>query len=143
MARPRDRRAFLHPLHALLLAFPIALFTSALVSDLTYLNTAVVQWSHFSAWLLAGAQIFASLVLIWAIVDFLSLRTTGYRNRTLVYLILLAAMWIAGLLNCFQHSRDSWSSVGTVGLVLSILATLLAIGAGWLAYSTPTAREEV
>jgi uncharacterized membrane protein len=36
------------PLHALLLAFPVALFASALLSDITYLKSAEIQWSNFS-----------------------------------------------------------------------------------------------
>ena len=53
----------------------------------------------------------------------------------MLYLILLAAMWIIGLVNAFQHSQDGWSSVGTAGLLLSILSTLLALAAGWVGYS--------
>jgi len=128
---------FLHPLHGLLLAFPIALFASALASDITYLNTAVVQWSHFSAWLIAGAQLFGALIVIWAIAAFVRLRGTPFRLRALIYLGLAGAMWIVGLLNSFQHSRDAWSSVGTTGLFLSIFSTLLALAAGWVAYSAP------
>ncbi|EHN71864.1 hypothetical protein SMCF_8723, partial [Streptomyces coelicoflavus ZG0656] len=43
-----------NPLHAILLCFPIALFTSALISDIAYLRTAEMQWSNFSAWLIVG-----------------------------------------------------------------------------------------
>lgn len=42
----------LHPLHAILLAFPMALFSGALLSDITYLNSAEMQWSNFFAWLI-------------------------------------------------------------------------------------------
>ena len=55
-------------LQALLLAFPVALFPAALVSDITYLNTAEMQWSNFSAWLLAGGELFTGLLLIGAVI---------------------------------------------------------------------------
>lgn len=129
------RTILVNPVHGILLAFPIALFSSALASDITYLNTAVVQWSHFSAWLIAGAQLFGAFVLVWAIVSFIRLRRTALRGRALLYLLLITAMWIGGLINSFQHSRDGWSSVGTLGLVLSLLTTLLALLAGVIAYS--------
>jgi uncharacterized membrane protein len=134
--RPR-----LHPLHAILLSFPIALFSAALVTDITYLRTAEIQWSNFSAWLIAGALVFGGLVGAWAIVDLLLAGRRGGRGRTMAYVLILALMWVLGLLNAFQHSRDAWSSVGTTGLVLSILCTVLALAAGWLAYSTPAVRE--
>lgn len=138
---PEPGSPLLHPLHAILLAFPIALFSAGLASDITYLNTAVIQWSNFSSWLIAGAELFGGLVLIWAIVDFVRLRATPYRGRLLVYLILVAVMWIAGLINAFNHSRDAWSSVGTLGLVLSIVTTILALIVGWIGYSATVIRE--
>lgn len=121
-------------LHAILLAFPIALFGAALVSDIAYLNSAEIQWSNFSAWLITGALVFGALVLLWALIDLLR------RRRGLIYAALLGLMCLVGLINAFQHSRDAWSSVGTTGLVLSILSALLALAAGWLGYSRSTAK---
>lgn len=133
--RQRLLHPLLHPLHALLLAFPIALFSSALASDITYLNSAEIQWTNFSQWLLAGGCLMGGLALLWAIVLAVTVRGSG-RGRAVLYLVLLVVMWIAGLLNSFQHSRDGWSSVETTGLVLSILSTLAALAAGWVGYSS-------
>jgi uncharacterized membrane protein len=144
MAHPRPLGAtFLHPLHAILLAFPVALFTAALVTDITYLNTAVIQWSNFSSWLIAGALLFGALVLLWAIIGLIKPRAPGLRGRALLYLVIVALMWAAGLFNAFKHSSDAWSSVGTLGLLLSIVTTVLALIAGWIGYGTSTAREIV
>lgn len=135
----------LHPLHALLLAFPIALFSSALASDITYLNTAEIQWTNFSQWLLAGGCLMGGFALLWAIVLAVTARGVerngSGRGRAVLYLVLLAVMWIAGLLNSFQHSRDGWSSVETTGLVLSIISTLAALAAGWVGYSSLRAER--
>ena len=49
-------------------------------------------------------------------------------------------MWLVGLINTFQHSRDGWSSVGTVGLILSLIATASALIAGWIGYSAGKGR---
>ena len=118
------------PLHAILLAFPIALFTFAVFTDLAYLGTAQIQWTNFSAWLIAGGLLSGGLVGLWAIVDLVR-----GRRRALTYLLLLAAMWVAGLVNAFQHSRDGWASVGAAGLMLSLLSAGLALAAGWVAFS--------
>ena len=53
----------------------------------------------------------------------------------------LALAWIFGLINAFKHSQDAWSSVGTFGLILSILSAVLALVAGWFAHSISTVRE--
>lgn len=125
-----------NPLHAILLSFPIALFSSALVTDIVYLRTAEIQWTNFSAWLISGALLFGGLVLVWALIGLvLDLRGPG-RLRSLIYVGLLAIMFILGLINAFKHSQDAWSSVGTFGLVLSILCTVLALAAGVIAHSS-------
>lgn len=130
-----------NPIHPILLGFPIALFSSALVTDIVYLRTAEVQWTNFSAWLISGALLFGGLVLAWALVALvLDLRGSG-RLRRMIYAAVLAVMWILGLLNAFKHSQDGWSSVGVFGLVLSILCTLLALGAGVIAHSSLWTRE--
>lgn len=129
------RRRPLHPLHAILLGFPIALFACALLSDITYLNSAEMQWSNFSAWLIVGALLFGAPVLLWAALSLVRHRRDAMRSRALVYVLLLFAMWIAGLINAFKHSQDAWSSVGTVGVILSVISTLAALAAGWVAHS--------
>ena len=50
---------------------------------------------------------------------------------------------MTGLLNAFKHSQDAWSSVGTFGLILSILSTLLALAAAAIAYSGVLNREVI
>ena len=131
-------RSFTNPIHAILLAFPVALYPAALLSDITYLNTAVIQWTNFSSWLIAGADVFAGLVLAWALVSQFLGRT---RQRGWAYVIVVALMFIAGVLNAFQHARDGWHSVGTFGLVLSILCTILAFVAAFLAHGQTQVKE--
>ena len=125
----------LHPLHAIFLAFPIAMFAAALASDITYLRTAEIQWTNFSAWLITGALVFGAPVVLWAIVTLIRGRKRDPGRHHLVYFILVAVMWVAGLVNAFQHSRDAWSSVETTGLVLSIVSTLAALAAGWVGHA--------
>ena len=131
-----------HVLHALLLSFPVALFPAALVTDIAYLKTAQIQWTNFSAWLIAGAMVFVGLVLAWSLVRLV----LGYRGpeRTprLIYTVVLAVLFVLGLINSLKHSQDGWSSVGAFGLTLSILCALLAVGAGLLAHLGSTVRED-
>lgn len=134
-------RSFLHPLHAILLAFPVALSCGAVLSDIAYLNSAVVQWSHFSAWLLAFTALFGGLVLAWAIVAFVMARHSPLRRPTLLYLVMIAFMWVLSVVNSFHHAKDAWFSVGPWGLIMSIVIALLALAAAWIGHSTPRQRE--
>ncbi len=135
------RRSFANPLHAILLAFPVALYPSALLSDITYFNTAEVQWTNMSSWLIAGADFFAGLVLAWALFGLFFGRARHAKGRGTVYLIVVAVMFVAGVWNAMHHARDGWHSVGTVGLVLSAFCTLLAFIAAFIAYGSMISEE--
>lgn len=138
MLAPTLSRPFLHPLHAILLSFPIALFASGLVADITYLNSAEMQWSNMAAWAITGALVFGGMTLLWAAIDAFRRRGSAVGGRAGLYLLLLVVMWVAGFINAFQHSRDAWSSVGTAGLLLSIGSTGAALAAGWVGFGAHT-----
>ncbi len=127
-------RPMLHPIHAILLAFPVALFTGALVADIAYLRTAELQWSNFSSWMIAAALLVGGLVLAWALVSLILARAYE-RLRMIAYVLALAIMFAAGLVNAFQHSRDGWSSVAALGLALSIVSTVSALIAAAIGFS--------
>jgi len=122
--------------HAILLAFPVALFTFALLTDIAYLQTAEIQWTNFSSWQIVGALLGGGPVLVWSITLAVGARRRAHRQPSLTYAVLIAIMWVAGLVNAFQHSQDAWSSVGVTGLVLSIISTACALAASWVAHRT-------
>ena len=45
-------RVAMRPIHPMLVPFPIACFTGALITDIAYWKTAEMMWADFSAWLL-------------------------------------------------------------------------------------------
>ncbi len=63
-----------HPIHPMLVPFPIACFVGALVTDIAYWATAEMQWANFSAWLLFAGLIMGCLAAIAGLIDFLSSR---------------------------------------------------------------------
>lgn len=123
----------LHPLHALLLAFPLPLFVGALLSDLAYMKTLHVQWANFSSWLIAGALFMGGFALLWALIDLVRGRVER-RGALVLYVLALAAMWAAGFVNVLVHAKDAWATMPE-GLILSAITALLALVAGWLGYS--------
>ena len=143
MAGYRNWCGMLHPLHAILLAFPIALYSYAVATDIAYLNTAQIQWSNFSAWSITLALFFNGLVLAWAIIEAIMGRRSPGLMRGLIYLVILVVMFIVGLINIFHHSQDGWPSVGAPGLIMSIVCALLALIAAWMLHSRSIVRKVV
>jgi uncharacterized membrane protein len=136
---PRARRP-LHPLHAILLAFPFPLFLGGLLGDLAYQSSYQMQWANFAAWLNAGGLLAGALVLLWALVN-LFRRGTARKGRLALYFAVLLATCVLGLVNAFVHTKDAWA-IMPEGLWWSAITTLLAFVAAWIGYSGFPAGEE-
>jgi len=127
------RSKAIHPVHAVLLAGTFTLFLGALLNDLAYWSTYYVQWTNFASWLIAGGLVTGAITLVFALVD---LRHAVQRSvPSLVYPLLLLGSWIAGLFNAVVHAKDAYA-VMPEGLVLSVVAALLAGVATWLGFSS-------
>lgn len=123
----------LHPLHAILLAFPLPMFLGALLSDIAYWKTFQMQWSNFASWLIVGGLLVGGFALLWALVDvFRSGRAR--RSRAAIYFVVLLAMWVIGLINALVHSKDAFA-IMPEALYLSAAAALLALIASWMGYA--------
>jgi uncharacterized membrane protein len=123
----------LHPLHAILLAFPLPLFLGALASDLAYRSSFHIQWANFSSWLIAGGLLVGGFTLLWALIN-LFRRGSARRGRLMLYFVVLLAMWGLGFVNALVHAKDAWATMPE-GLYLSAITTLLALVAAWIGYS--------
>lgn len=128
-------RQGLRGLHGLFLSFPAALFTIGVLTDIAYLKSAEVQWTNFSQWLITGALFFGGIAAAWSLVAIVLSLRTSVRTWRVVEFGALALMFVLGLINAFKHSQDAWSSVGALGLILSILCSLLALAAAFIAMS--------
>jgi uncharacterized membrane protein len=138
ISTPGPRRP-LHPLHAILLAFPFPLFLGALLSDLAYGASFQVQWANFSSWLIAGGLLVGAFALLWALI--LLFRSGTARNRRpVIYFVVLLAMWVLGFVNALVHAKDAWATMPE-GLYLSVITALLALVAAWVGYSGFRAGE--
>lgn len=129
----------LHPLHAILLAFPLPLFLGALLSDLAYRGSFEVQWANFSSWLIAGGLLVGGFVLLWALINVFR-SAKGHRRRPIAYFVALLVMWVFGFVNALVHAKDAWATMPE-GLYLSAVTVLLALAAAWIGYSGFRADE--
>src|SRR5690349_14456035 len=73
MPNPKSAASiFGHPVHVMLVPFPIAFFVAALGCDVVFWNTLNASWATAAAWLLGGGLVMAALAAIAGLTDFLS-----------------------------------------------------------------------
>ena len=129
----------LHPLHSILLAFPLPLFLGALLSDYAYWSSYQMQWANFSSWLIAGGLLVGGFALLWALIDLIR-SGAARRTRAAVYFVVLLAMWVIGFVNALVHAKDAFA-IMPEALFLSAAAAVLALVAAWMGYSGYQTRE--
>jgi uncharacterized membrane protein len=109
-----------------LLGGTVPLFLGVVLTDIAYFKTYEVQWKNFASWLIVGGLVFCGLAMLWALID---LVRVGWRvRRNAIYLLLLLAVFVFGLVNAFVHAGDAWASMPQ-GLVLSVIDIVLVLTA--------------
>jgi uncharacterized membrane protein len=105
----------------------------SLLSDLAYRSTFEVQWINFSQWLNAGGLLVGAFAVFWALVN-LFRWSRARERRTIIYFVVLLAMWGIGFIGALVHARDAWATMPE-GLYLAAITALLALIAAWIGYS--------
>src|SRR3954451_10430650 len=124
-----------HPIHPMLVPFPIACFVGTLVTDLAYWKTAEMMWANFSAWLLFAGLLVGVLAAIAGLIDFLSNRLIRALAPAWLHMVGNAVVMVLAFFNALVHSRDAWTSVVPTGLVLSSLTVLVLLFTGCMGWT--------
>lgn len=111
--------------------FAVACFIGTMITDITYFRTAEMMWANFSAWLLTAGLVVGAVAAILCLVDFFIGRLVGVNRLSAVYVLGNGIALVLGIFNALIHSRDAWTSVVPMGLVLSA-ATLIVLIIGGL-----------
>src|SRR5205085_3165448 len=59
-----------HPIHPMLIPFPIAFLVGALLTDIAYLKSGWAMWAYASSWLIGAGIGFALLAAIFGFIDY-------------------------------------------------------------------------
>jgi uncharacterized membrane protein len=124
-----------HPIHPMLVPFPIACFVGTLLTDLAYWRSGDMMWADFSAWLVTVGVIMGFLAAIAGLIDFLGNRLVRAQSPAWPHAIGNIVVLILATCNMLVHSRDGWTSVVPTGLILSALVALILLFTGWMGWA--------
>jgi uncharacterized membrane protein len=120
-----------HPLHPMLIPFPVACFVLTFVSDLAFWRTANDFWASASLWLLGVGLLMAGLAAVMGLVDVMG--DAKIRNLTEAWLHaggnVLAVL--IELYNWYSRLENGGLAVVPTGLVLSFVVVLILLFTGW------------
>src|ERR1700761_8762380 len=119
----------------MLVPVPIVCFIGALLTDIMYAVTAEIMWADFSAWLLVAGVIIGVLAAIAGLIDLLGNRLIRAQAPAWPHAIGNLIVLVLAFFNALIHTRDAWTSVMPVGLILSIITVLILPITGWLGWS--------
>jgi uncharacterized membrane protein len=128
------------PIHPMVSAVPIACFVGALLTDLTYWGTAEMMWADFSAWLISVGLILGVLAAIAGLVDFIARPAIRAPGPAWPHALGTPVVLVLAVLNSLVHSRDAWTSVVPLGLILSAATVAVLLGTVWLGWTLGQGR---
>ena len=131
-----------HPVHPMMVAFPIALYTSTLVALIVHAATGDPFWYRAAMWTCLGGVVMAILAAVPGLVDLLALpafskaRETGLRHAAFN---LLALLFFAATLAVIygEYTRGRFADSAPITLAaFGIGSTLVAGWFGWTLVQT-------
>jgi uncharacterized membrane protein len=121
-----------HPIHPILVPFPLGLLTTSFVFDVVHLLTGNGKWSEISFWMIAAGVIGGLAAAVFGLIDWLAIpsgtraKVVGLWHGTtnVVMVTLFIVSWVL--------RADAPGAPGTIAVLLSFVAVGLASLGGFL-----------
>ena len=121
-----------HPIHPMIIPFPIVFFVSTFVVDLTYLSRGDRTWALAAMWLLGAGLTMAALAALAGLTDFLGdRRIRNIKDAWLHMIGNVVAVLIEAVNLYLRWSQGAERAVAPGGVVLSGVVVLLLLFTGW------------
>ena len=120
-----------HPIHPMLIPFPIAFLIATFVSDLIFWRTGNSAWSTASIYLLGAALIMAALAAVAGLTDFLGDRRIRALSAAWHHMIGNVVVVLLSLFNWYSRYDAGEAAVLPTGILISFVVVLILLYTGW------------
>lgn len=121
-----------HPIHPMLVVFPIAFLVAVLAADLAFWGTNDPFWARASTWLLGAGVVMGVLAAAVGLVEFLTISRVRFLAAGRIYFLGNATAILLALANLlYRIDEDLGAGVIPFGLILSAVVAVLLV-TGWL-----------
>lgn len=133
MPNPKSTAQILgHPLHPMLVTFPIAFFVGTFVSDLVYLVRGDAFWARVSFWLLVAGLAMGALAALAGFTDFLGDRLIRAIRTAWYHMIGNVTAVVLSLISLWLRCRDGVAADYPAVFWISLIVVLIFVVTGWL-----------
>jgi uncharacterized membrane protein len=119
-----------HPIHPMLVPFPIVCFILTFVADILYTRTHDTSWSTASVWLLVVGLLFAALAAIAGLTDFLGDDRVRGASDAVKHMLANVTAVVLELVNVILRWRDT-GFIDSTGVYISGIVVLILLYSGW------------
>jgi uncharacterized membrane protein len=125
-----------HPLHPMIIPFPIAFFVSTLVTDLIFLSTGRPGFAEASMWLLGAGLATALLAAVLGFADFIGERLIRGLRQAWMHMIGNGLAVALEAVNFYLRSgtTDMHATVAPAGVTLSAVVVVMLLFNGWMGW---------
>jgi uncharacterized membrane protein len=120
-----------HPVHPMLIVFPLGLLATAVIFDIITLSTSDGKWSTMAWYMIAAGIIGGLLAAVFGLIDWIGIpsntraKAVGlwHGGLNVLVVLLFAVSWLL--------RRPEPASPSSLALTLSFAAVIIAMVAGW------------
>ena len=125
-------KLFGHPIHQMLIVFPLGLLATALMFDVVHLATDNGYWSEIAFWMIAAGILAGLIAAPFGALDWMAI-PSGTRASRVGFLHGLGNVFVLALFALsWWIRRDTPGVPGAIALAASFVGFFLALGTGWL-----------
>jgi uncharacterized membrane protein len=120
-----------HPIHPMLVVFPIGLWVFSLIADLVYQwDLGSYTWSIVAYYTLAGGIVGALLAAVPGLIDLMAIQDRRAKRIGIVHMVVNLVAVALYAVNLYIRSQQGYST--TTGTALSVIGVGLLSLSGWL-----------
>ena len=119
-----------HPIHPMLIPFPIVCFIGVLVTDIVFLNNHDPGWATASRWLLGVGIVMAALAAVAGLTDFMGDDRVRRLGDAVKHMLANVTAVVLEIVNFFIRLNND-DAIPGLGIILSAIVVLLLVYSGW------------
>jgi uncharacterized membrane protein len=121
-----------HPLHPMIIPFPIAFLVGAPIADLAFIGTGDGFWARAAIWLIGAGIVMALVAAVAGFTDFFSDARIRSLNDAWYHMVGNLAAVVLALINFYlRYTQGAEAAVKPWGVALSLIVVGILLFTGW------------